>query len=78
MYLLFIWRGKYSGFKAWNIHYEGHWWGGALEIETFLGPENATSEASAIWVQKSRHVIQYILSKTVKHEDPSHVCWMGD
>ncbi len=30
------------------IHYEGHWTGWcALEIETFLGPEMATSEASA-------------------------------
>jgi hypothetical protein len=28
--------------------------GWALEIETFLGPEIATSEASAIWAQKSR------------------------
>jgi hypothetical protein len=28
--------------------------GWALKIETFLGPEMATSEASAIWVQKSR------------------------
>ncbi len=30
---------------------EGGGW--ALEIETFLGPEMATSEASAIWAQKS-------------------------
>jgi hypothetical protein len=28
--------------------------GWALEIETFLGSEMARSEASAIWVQKSR------------------------
>ncbi len=35
-------------------HYEGHWKGWALKIETFLGPEMATSEASAIWAQKSR------------------------
>ncbi len=27
--------------------------GCALEIETFLGPEMVTSEASAIWAQKS-------------------------
>jgi hypothetical protein len=33
-------------------HYEGHWMGWALKIETFLGPEMATSEASAIWAQK--------------------------
>jgi hypothetical protein len=74
MHLLFIWRGKYSGFEACNIYYEGHWKGWALEIETFLGPEMATSEASVIWVQKSRHIIQYFPSKTVKHEDPSHFC----
>ncbi len=29
--------------------------GGALEIETFLGPEMAMNEASAIWAQKSRN-----------------------
>ncbi len=29
--------------------------GGALEIETFLGPEMAMSEASAIRAQKSRN-----------------------
>jgi hypothetical protein len=28
--------------------------GWALETETFLGPEMATGEASAIWAQKSR------------------------
>jgi hypothetical protein len=36
MYLLFIW----SGFEVGKIHYEGHWKGWALEIETFLGPGN--------------------------------------
>jgi hypothetical protein len=25
-----------------NIHFEGHWKGWALKIETFLGPEIAT------------------------------------
>ncbi len=35
------------------VVYEGHWKGWALEIETFLGPEMATSKASAIWAQKS-------------------------
>ncbi len=34
------------------IHYEGHWKGWALEIETFLGPEMATSEASAFGPKK--------------------------
>jgi hypothetical protein len=54
MYLLFIWRGIRNGFEACKLHYEEHWKGWALEIETFLGPEKATSEASAIWAQKSR------------------------
>ncbi len=30
-------------------HYKGHWKGWALKIKTFLGPEMATTEASAIW-----------------------------
>ncbi len=46
MYLLFIWR-VCSGFEEGKIHYEGHWKGWALEIETFLGLEMATMEASA-------------------------------
>jgi hypothetical protein len=53
MYLLFIWRGTYrNGFEACNIHYSGHWnlEGVGLEIEIFLGPEMATSEASAIYM----------------------------
>jgi hypothetical protein len=32
-----------------EIHFEGHWKGWALKIETSLGPEIATSEANAIW-----------------------------
>ncbi len=32
--------------------FEGHWKGWALKSETFLGPELATSEASATWVQE--------------------------
>ncbi len=39
-------------FEAVKIHYEGHRKGRALEIKTFLDPEMATSEASAIWAQK--------------------------
>ncbi len=35
-----------------QIHCEGHLKGWALKIETFLGPEKAMSEASAIWAQK--------------------------
>ncbi len=34
--------------------------GWALEIKTFLGPEMAMSEASAIWAQKS--LIEYKIS----------------
>ncbi len=37
-----------------QIHFEAHWKGWALKIETFLGPEMAISEASDIWAQKSR------------------------
>ncbi len=36
-----------NGFEAGKIHYEGHWKGWAMEIETFLGPE-----MGAIWAQK--------------------------
>jgi hypothetical protein len=46
--------------EAGNIHYEGHWKGWALEIETFLGSDMATSESSAIWAQKSRETL-YVL-----------------
>ncbi len=50
-----IWRGtERNDFEAGNIYYEGHWKGWALEIEAFLDPEMATSEASAIWAQNSR------------------------
>ncbi len=34
------------------MHFEDHWKGWALKIETFLGTEMATIEASAIWAQK--------------------------
>ncbi len=43
-----------NDFDVGYIHFEGHWKGWALKIETFLGPEMATSEANAIWTQKSR------------------------
>jgi hypothetical protein len=43
-----------NGFEAGKNPNEGHWKGWALEMETFFGPEMATSEASAIWTQKSR------------------------
>jgi hypothetical protein len=36
-----------------QIYFKGHRKGWALKIETLLGPEMATSEASAIWAQKS-------------------------
>ncbi len=33
-----------NDYDAGNIHYKGHWKGCALKINTFLGPEMATSE----------------------------------
>jgi hypothetical protein len=35
-----------------QIHYNGHWKRWALKIETFWGPEMATSEANATWAPK--------------------------
>jgi hypothetical protein len=46
MYLLFTWHGIRTDFEAGNSHFEGHWKGWALEIETFLGPEMATCQKS--------------------------------
>jgi hypothetical protein len=66
MYLLIIWRCM-KDFDAGNIHYKGYWKGWALKVETFLGPEMATSAASAIWAQivetceLQRDVIRYPL-----------------
>ncbi len=51
MYLLFIWGGRID-FDVGNIHFEGHWKGWALKIETFLGPETVTTKASAMWALK--------------------------
>jgi hypothetical protein len=34
-----------NDFDVGYIHFEGHWKGWALKIETFLSPEMATSEA---------------------------------
>ncbi len=45
--------------EAGKIHYEGHLKGWALELKTFLGPEMATSEASAIWAQKSQKYVHW-------------------
>jgi hypothetical protein len=47
-------RAVRNDFETGNIHYEGHWKGWDLEIKTFLSPEMATSEQSAIWAQKKR------------------------
>jgi hypothetical protein len=48
----------YMGRDVWIwmgcISYRGPFEGVGPEIETFLGPEMATSAASAIWAQKSR------------------------
>ncbi len=38
----------------WANTFREHWKGWALKIETFWGPETATSEARDIWGQKSR------------------------
>ncbi len=43
-----------NGFEAGNIHYEGHWRGVDPGNRDFLGHKMATSEAFAIWAQKSR------------------------
>jgi hypothetical protein len=75
MYLLFIYGAVRHGFEACNIHNEGHWKGWALEIETLLGPEMATSKANAIWakeyLQKLKKLIFYVKRKlaTFQHVD---------
>jgi hypothetical protein len=49
-----IYTAPYVMYLSVQIHYEDKWEGvGPWKIETFLGPEMATSEASAIWAQKS-------------------------
>jgi hypothetical protein len=40
--------------EAGKIHYEGHWKGVGPGNRDFLGPETASSEASAIGAQKSQ------------------------
>ncbi len=45
-----------NGFDEGKYNFEGYWKGWVLKIKTFLGPEMATSEASAIWARKSRDV----------------------
>jgi hypothetical protein len=42
-------RNDFDGVKS---IFKGHSKGWAVKIETFLGPEMATSKASAIWAQK--------------------------
>ncbi len=39
--------------------------GGGLKIETFLGPEMATSVASAIWAQKRREITNKNMSTKI-------------
>ncbi len=43
-----------NDFDAGNIPIKDNWTGWALKIETFLGPEMATSETSATWAKKAR------------------------
>jgi hypothetical protein len=50
---IYIYGAGHNGFEAGKIHYKGHYEEWALEIETFSGPEMATSEATAIWAQTS-------------------------
>jgi hypothetical protein len=52
-------------FEAGKIHYDGLWKGWALEIETFWGPEMATSEASAIWARIRQNDTSVVLSGTI-------------
>jgi hypothetical protein len=40
-----------------------HWKGWTLKTKTFLGPEMATSKASAIWAQKSRQQVEVNLNQ---------------
>jgi hypothetical protein len=54
MYLLFIWRER-NDFDAGKSNFECHWKGWALKIETFLGLEMATIDASAIRAQESQY-----------------------
>ncbi len=58
MYLLFIWDSTY-GFDGGEIHNERQG-GVGPEIETFLGPEMATSVASANLAQKNDPVHKYV------------------
>ncbi len=53
-----------------NPLYKGHWKGRTLKIETFLGPEMATSAASAIWAQKGRKQVEVNLNQN-KAEPPT-------
>jgi hypothetical protein len=55
-----------NNFNVDNIHYKGQWKGWAFEIDSFLGPEMATSKASAIWVPKSRELSHLITSIMVE------------
>ncbi len=47
-----VYMAQYVMVLSVQHHYEGNWKGWALKTATFLGPEMATSEASAIWAQK--------------------------
>jgi hypothetical protein len=55
IYATLIYTAPYVMFLICADQLRGQVGGGwALEIETLLGPEMATSETSAIWAQKSR------------------------
>ncbi len=50
-----------------NIHFEGHWKEWALKIETFVGPEMATSEAKFSGTTPSNDLhYEFALIKIIK------------
>ncbi len=55
-----------NDFDAGNIQFEGHWKGWALKIKTFLGPEMAASEASAILGRKNEREVHDLLYINVR------------
>jgi hypothetical protein len=56
-----------AGRNDFDMRNKRHWKEWALKIETFLGPEMATSEASAIWAQntKGAYILRIFIKGTV-------------
>jgi len=61
-----------NGFEAGRIHYKGYWKGWALEIETILGLEMATSEANVI-SRRNTSLMSTIFNWTF-HKNKKKVC----